>query len=52
MFLKRLCGRAIENGLQKVVTKKAKGELCTLERMQSWTGMVVVEMVGAETHWG
>lgn len=22
VFLKRLCGRAIENGLQKVVTKK------------------------------
>lgn len=52
MFLKRLCGRAVENGLQKLVTKKAKEEPCTLEMMQSWAGMVVVEMAGAETHWG
>ena len=52
MFLKRLCGRAMENRLQKAVTKKAKEEPCTLEMMQSWTSMVVVETVGAETHWG
>lgn len=52
VFLKRLCGMSIENGLQKVVTKKTNEELCILEMMQSWTSMVVVEMVGAETHWG
>lgn len=52
VFLKRLCGRAMENRLQKAVTKKAKEEPCTLEMMQSWTSMVVVETVGAETHWG
>ena len=42
---------SIENGLQKVVTKKTNEEVCMLEMMQSWTSMVVVEMVGAETHW-
>ena len=52
MFLKRLCGRSIENVLQKVVTKKTNEELCTLEMMQSWASVAVVEMVGAETHWG
>lgn len=32
--------------------KEGKEEPCTLEMMQSWTSMVVVGTVGAETHWG